>query len=240
MGVEAPADPRTQENRVEDLGKSLRQFRKTRRMTQTELANAVGVAPAYVSQIESSLRVPSLRVARRIAEVLHVELPALFGTHPAAALSQERLTDVEKLELLRTLVRGVEQDLESRPAHEDVECYPGARAARLSSTETVVVRSYAFAGGPANPVSISFAHDGKETVFCACGQAVVRVGSQERTLTAGDVFTFDAATPHGVFGREGTIVISAASPPPSTDRIRRTAGAGDGDGDGTGGGAASA
>ncbi len=219
---------------MEDLGKSLRLFRKTRRMTQTELANAVGVAPAYVSQIESSLRVPSLRVARRIAEVLHVELPALFGTHPATALSQERLSDVEKLEILGTLVRGVEQDLESRPAHEDVECYPGARAARLSSDEAVVVRSYAFTGASATPAA--FVHDGKETVFCACGQAFVRVGSQERMLTAGDVFTFDASTPHEVSGREGTIVISAASPPPSTDRLRRA----ERGGDGTGGGGTSA
>ncbi len=211
---------------MDDFGKSLRQFRKTRRMTQTELANAVGVAPAYVSQIESSLRVPSLRVARRIAEVLHVDLPALFGTHPAAALSHERLTDVEKLELLRTLVRGVEQDLEARPAHEDVECYAGARAARLWSTEAVAIRSYAFAAGPAAPVW--FAHDGKETVFCACGEAVVRVGSQERTLTAGDVHTFDASVPHAVSGREGTIVISAASPPPGLDRLQRSAGDGEG------------
>lgn len=222
MGVEAHAVPPNQESRVEDLGKALRQFRKTRRMTQTELANAVGVAPAYVSQIESSLRVPSLRVARRIAEVLHVELPALFGSHPMEALSRERLSDVEKLELLRTLVRGVEQDLESRPLLEDVECYPGTRAARLCADGDVAVRSYAFTGVAAG--SVMFAHEGEETVFCACGEAVVRVGTQERVLVAGDVFRFDSATPHGITGREGTILVSAASPPPAADRIRRTVG----------------
>src|SRR5262245_40608630 len=115
---------------MEDFGKVLRQFRKHRRMTQTELATAVGVAPAYVSQIESSLRVPSLRVARRIAEVLHVELPALL-TPVEDLASREHLSDVEKLELLRNLVRSIEHDLESKPASDDLESCPGARGVHL-------------------------------------------------------------------------------------------------------------
>lgn len=207
---------------MEDLGKALRQFRKTRRMTQTELANAVGVAPAYVSQIESSLRVPSLRVARRIAEVLHVELPALLGNRPADAISEERLSDAEKLELLRTLIRGVEQDLEARPVREDVECYAGSRAARLATRPEVAVRSYAFGSVPS--VDILHAHPGEETLFCACGHATVRVGGSVRTLKAGDVFRFDSREAHSVSGVEGTIVVSAASPPPTSDSMHRSAG----------------
>jgi len=49
---------------MEEFGKHLRSCRKQRRMTQTELARIVGVAPAYVSQIESSLRMPILKVAK--------------------------------------------------------------------------------------------------------------------------------------------------------------------------------
>ena len=69
---------------MEEFGKHLRYSRKQRRMTQTELAHIVGVAPAYVSQIESSLRMPSLKVAKRFADALGVELPALLGTAEAA------------------------------------------------------------------------------------------------------------------------------------------------------------
>ena len=68
---------------MDEFGKNLRFYRKQRRQTQTELANRVGVAPAYVSQIESALRMPSLKVARRFAEALNVELPVLLGTPEA-------------------------------------------------------------------------------------------------------------------------------------------------------------
>ena len=204
---------------MEELGRTLRQFRKTRRMTQTELASAVGVAPAYVSQIESSLRVPSLRVARRIAEVLQVELPALLGSTTSDPISEERLSDVEKLQLLRALMRGVEQDIESRPVREDVESYPGAKAARLASRPDLVVRSYAF-GEPGLPVILQ-QHDGQETVFCACGQALVRFEDEERTLEAGETFGFDARRPHTVTGRLGTVIISTAAPPPTAEGLQR-------------------
>ena len=204
---------------MDQLGKTLRQYRKTRRMTQTELATAVGVAPAYVSQIESSLRVPSLRVARRIAEVLHVELPALLGGTTADPIAEERLSDVEKLQLLRTLTRGVEQDLETRPVREDVETYPGSVAARLASRAGVVVRSYAF--GEPIPRTVLHRHHGFETVFCACGEAVVRFGSEERTLEPGDLVRFDASQPHTITGRLGTVVISTAEPPPTAETLER-------------------
>jgi transcriptional regulator with XRE-family HTH domain len=206
---------------VEAFGKTLRHYRKHRRMTQTELAGAVGVAPAYVSQIESSLRVPSLRVARRIAEVLHVELPALLGAEPERT-SPDRLTDGEKLEMLRSLVRSIEQDMEARPVREAVETYPGSKGARLGYTPELVVRSYAFRAAP--PVTQLHVHEGHETVHCACGRAFIRFDDgEERTLEAGDAFRFDASRPHVVLGAEGTIVVSTASPPPTAETLRRVA-----------------
>jgi hypothetical protein len=151
--------------------------------------------------------------------VLHVELPALLGTTTTDPIGRERLSDMEKLQLLRALTRGVEQDLESRPAREDVEAYPGARASRLALRPDVVVRSYVFAE-PALAVLLN-RHEGQETVFCACGQAVVRFGDEERSLAAGEVTRFDADRPHVVTGSAGTVVISTATPPPTTEGMRR-------------------
>jgi len=191
-------------------------------MTQTELAHAVGVAPAYVSQIESSLRVPSLRVARKIADVLHIELPVLL-TSTAERPPRDGLSDPERLEMLRTLARGVEQDLESRPVREDVERYPGSKGARLSSTAALVVRSYAFR----NLVAASHlhVHPGDETAYCACGHAWVCFEDAEHALEPGDLFRFDASRPHVLLGAEGTVVVSTASPPPTHESLRAQAAA---------------
>jgi transcriptional regulator with XRE-family HTH domain len=205
---------------VEDFGKTLRQYRKHRRMTQTELAASVGVAPAYVSQIESSLRVPSLRVARRIAEVLHVELPTLLGP-PGERVTGDHLSDVEKLEALRNLVRSVEHDLESRPEAESVEQYPGAAGVRLVSTSDYVVRAYAFAA--ASTPAFLHAHPGEELVYCASGRVHVLIDDEEHVLQAGGLLRFDAARMHVVFGEPGSTAISTASPPPAVESLQRLA-----------------
>lgn len=205
---------------VEDFGKVLRQFRKHRRMTQTELATAVGVAPAYVSQIESSLRVPSLRVARRIAEVLHVDLPALLS--PAEDIgSRDHLSDVEKLEVLQNLVRSIEHDLESRPAPEEVETCPGAKGVRLVATSSVAVRSYTFR--VASVPTFLHAHDGEETVYCASGRVRVRVDEEEHTLKPGEMLRFDPSRAHVVTGESGAVAVSTVMPPPTADTLRRIA-----------------
>jgi transcriptional regulator with XRE-family HTH domain len=205
---------------VEDFGKTLRQFRKQRRMTQTELAGSVGVAPAYVSQIESSLRVPSLRVVRRIAEVLHVELPTLLGP-PGERMMHDHLSDGEKLDALRGLMRSIEHDLETRPAAEEVEHYPGAAGARLFSSPAYVVRSYAFSD--VTSPAFLHAHPGEETVYCASGHVRVIVDAEEHELQVGGVLRLEATRPHTLLGEAGSTAISTAVPPPSVETLRRIA-----------------
>ncbi|MFN8176434.1 MAG: XRE family transcriptional regulator [bacterium] len=205
---------------MEEFGKTLRQYRKHRRMTQTELASAVGVAPAYVSQIESSLRVPSLRVARKIAEVLHVELPALLGP-PGERVTGDHLSDVEKLESLRTLVRSVEHDLESRPEAESVEQYPGAAGVRLVTTPDHVVRAYSFT--TASTPAVLQAHPGEEIVYCASGRVRVLIDDEEHVLHAGGLLRFDAGRMHIVIGEPGSTAVSTAAPPPAVESLQRLA-----------------
>lgn len=211
-----------EETRLRAFGPNLRQFRKSRRMTQTELATAVGVAPAYVSQIEASLRVPSLRVAQRLAQVLDVELPTLLGADVPES-RPGRLSDAERLEMLRALIRAVEDDRETRPPGEEVEAYPGAAASRLSVTRDEAVRSYVFETFAVNPRL--FSHEGRETVYCAAGRARVQFEDEAYSLEPGQVRSFDAARPHVVLGEPGTLVISTAVPPPSFESVQQIASA---------------
>jgi transcriptional regulator with XRE-family HTH domain len=94
------------------IGENIRFYRNLRRLTQTALARKVQVAPAYISQIEANQRVPSLKVTRRIANVLGIEMSVLVREADPRA-HEGRLSDSEKLDLLRTLIMAIEGESRS-------------------------------------------------------------------------------------------------------------------------------
>ncbi len=53
-------------------------FRSYRGLTQKQLAEAVGITPLYLSQIERGTRTGSVATLRAIADTLHVELDDLL------------------------------------------------------------------------------------------------------------------------------------------------------------------
>ena len=61
-----------------DLGMRLKKLRKKRGLSQSELAKLVGVTPSTISQVESSLILPSLPALIKMAEVLAVEMSSFF------------------------------------------------------------------------------------------------------------------------------------------------------------------
>ncbi len=197
---------------MEEFGKNLRFYRKQRRQTQTELASMVGVAPAYVSQIESALRMPSLKVARKFAECLNVELPVLLGT-PEATRTADHLTDSEKLEVLRGLMLSIEFDQDHRPDRLELERYPGARCVLVSESDERSVRLYTFVEAePGGAPSCRYSHPGSERLHCAAGRVRVLYGDDEHDLEAGETFEFDSTAPHVLSAEPGTVVVSTASP----------------------------
>jgi transcriptional regulator with XRE-family HTH domain len=206
---------------MEDFGRNVRFYRKQRRLTQTELATLVGVAPAYVSQIESALRMPSLKVARRFAESLDVDLPLLLGT-PETSQDADHRSDAEKLETLRGVVRAIEYDLENRPGRPTLETCHGARGLRLTETSEGTVRVFVFqAPAPAGPPDLRWSHPGLERLHCAAGEVRVHLGDDEITVVAaGDDFEFDAGIPHAISGVPDSVLVSTARTPISPDTLR--------------------
>lgn len=89
------------------IGENVRFYRNLRGLTQTSLARRVEVAPAYISQIEANQRVPSLKVTRKIAEILEIDLSVLLR-EADPRFAEGRLSDSEKLDLLRTLMISIE------------------------------------------------------------------------------------------------------------------------------------
>lgn len=63
----------------EDLGRAIAELRTQRGMTQHQLAEIVGLSPAYVSKIEagrtSSVLEHELRILRRLGARVAIEVP---------------------------------------------------------------------------------------------------------------------------------------------------------------------
>jgi transcriptional regulator with XRE-family HTH domain len=79
------------------IGKNIKFHRQLQEVSQTVLARAVGVAPAYISQIEAGLRRPSLKVLDRICAALDVRVSALLDEE--LPLTRERT-----IKMLRSLI----------------------------------------------------------------------------------------------------------------------------------------
>jgi transcriptional regulator with XRE-family HTH domain len=107
------------------IGKNIRTLRLLRGVTQTKLAQKVGVAPAYISQIESTIRVPSVRVTRRIAEALGTTVGTLLGENLESG-APSRLTKLEQIHLLKRLVLELEAELEADEAAAELNRKPAA------------------------------------------------------------------------------------------------------------------
>jgi len=59
------------------IGRRIANYRKSKRVTQSELAEAVGVSKGYIAAIEEGRR-PQIKTLARIAEFLNIKLELLF------------------------------------------------------------------------------------------------------------------------------------------------------------------
>lgn len=101
------------------IGKNIKILRQMQGVTQTRLAEAVGVAPAYISQIESMIRVPSVKVTHRIAEALGTTVGTLLGENPETS-TEGRLSKLEQIHLLKRLVLELESELQEEADEDEV------------------------------------------------------------------------------------------------------------------------
>ncbi|KKR49642.1 MAG: Transcriptional regulator, XRE family [Candidatus Curtissbacteria bacterium GW2011_GWA1_40_16] len=60
------------------LAEKIKKLRKVKRMTQVELAVAIGLSPSYVAAIEQATRQPSLKTLKKLARVLGTRVTDLI------------------------------------------------------------------------------------------------------------------------------------------------------------------
>lgn len=61
------------------FGKRLRYLRRSKDMTQEQLAEAAGISVEFVSNIERGVNAPSFETIEKIAQVLRVPIQELFN-----------------------------------------------------------------------------------------------------------------------------------------------------------------
>jgi transcriptional regulator with XRE-family HTH domain len=194
------------------IGENIRFYRNLRSLTQTALAKKVQVAPAYISQIEANQRVPSLKVTRRIANVLGIEMSVLVREADPRA-QEGRLSDSEKLDLLRTLIMAIEGESRAESAgSNDVASVEsrGFVATEIHSEPAYCVVLREFTG------SVSFGREVEDsTAECHVvleGKVRTPEPAPGRTLEAGASVSLAGPGEDRLSGMRGARVLSVYSP----------------------------
>jgi transcriptional regulator with XRE-family HTH domain len=62
-----------------NLGHNVKILRATKQISQKQLANLIGVTPAYLSMIENNSKKPSLSLVEKICKTLEIPLNIFFS-----------------------------------------------------------------------------------------------------------------------------------------------------------------
>lgn len=84
----------------EFVGKRVRELRKSRKMSQEQLAERIGSDPRHVSRIELGQNFPMPEMLDKLAAALDVELPELFDFRQ---YEEKDVSEEEFLNMLKTL-----------------------------------------------------------------------------------------------------------------------------------------
>ena len=177
-----------------NLGNHVRLTRRSRDLSQRELARRVGVSNGTISQIESGNSDPSFSLLMKILDGLGVSITDFFDediTHQEKIFfTQEDLVDIGSGNL-KFMQLG--PHLEGRAMQMLKELYPvGASTGKKKLT-----------------------HTGEEAGFVLRGRIEIKVGDEVRILKEGEAYYFSSTVPHSFrnVGNEECELISCCTPP---------------------------
>ncbi len=177
-----------------DIGKRIRELRKSYGYSQRELAARAGLTHGAISFIERDKISPSVGNLRKILDAFSVTLSDFFSGEPISRgkvfFRKEDLVEVGGggISLLQ-----VGEDLHDRPLQILSEHYEvGAETA-----------------------SEPYSHQGYEGGIVISGSIEVTVGGETETLGPGDAYLFSSRIPHRFHnpGPDTAVVVSVNTPP---------------------------
>jgi len=184
------------------LGAKIRQHRKARGLTLTEMAEQCGISPSFLSQIERDKANPSVATLKTIARVFGVSLGSFFeekdstGEHPQPA---ETLAKVVRADQRKLLI------------------YPGSgiRNELLSPDLQRAIQLMWIVMPPGTDTGDFLVHEGEECGIVLQGTVEIWVGDECHILNAGDAIYHPSSVPHRSrnIGKVDVIMVGAITPP---------------------------
>ena len=191
--------------RLENLGDEIRQLRKVRGLTLTQMAQATGKSVGFLSQVERNITRPSVAAMQRISEALGIHIGWFFPGDDAAQDQDEKQFIVRKgnrrrlsyTALSNTDYLGLHDHLLSTNLN-------GRLALGISRYEP-----------GASTGDDSYNHEGEEAGLVLSGVLELSIDGEIYMLEEGDSFSFDSKLDHRFRNPseiEDTIVVWANSP----------------------------
>jgi transcriptional regulator with XRE-family HTH domain len=154
-----------------DLGQRVKGLRLKKGLSQTELAQLVGVTPSTISQVESNMIYPSLPGLLKMAEILSVEVSSFFqeksGNKRRVVFTPQEAVAVKFQELPEGSVSGkllTPVDIETKAEPYLIEIPP---------YQTIAAHF--------------FVHKGEEMGYLLDGELYIKLGKENFTLRTGEV-----------------------------------------------------
>jgi transcriptional regulator with XRE-family HTH domain len=170
---------------VEEVGKRLKDVRRQKDMTLKEVAEASGMSPTHISEIERGKTSPTVGALRKIATALGKDTAYFVEDKPLPRVSVVKKEDRESVLL---------------PGFNDTFLTAKALTTGIPAGRVNVVMIDHEKGG----TRLSQVHDGEEAILVLKGEARVKVGTEEFTVGAGDCLHFSAKLEHSAeFTGEG-------------------------------------
>ena len=179
------------------LGARLRSAREAKSMSLRALANAVGVSPSLLSQVETGKTQPSVSTLYAVVSELGISTDELLGLVDAVPESRPAPPPSPAPQASpMTRVRTVVQRATDNPV---IEMENGVRWERLAiaAEDTTEALHVTYEAGASSSIEGKLMrHFGVEHAYILEGELTVRLRFEEHVVRAGDSLVFDAETPH--------------------------------------------
>jgi transcriptional regulator with XRE-family HTH domain len=88
-----------------NIGSRIAELRKQKELSQTDFAKTVGVSREMIGRYERNEVMPSIEVAKKIADALDVSLDYLAGESKQASFDKQTLSLIHEIEELEPTVK---------------------------------------------------------------------------------------------------------------------------------------
>lgn len=178
---------------VQDLGAKVRQLRKSRGYSLSELARVTGYDQGFLTSIENGAVQPQLGTMIRLSKALEGALGSLIAGEGDQAYAITRREDRKSVS--RSTTAKGSQELYSYKS-----LAPEVRGRHM---EPLVVKL------KENPDEETSVHEGEEFIFVLEGQVLLRLGQDRFELNPGDCVYYQSTQSHLVAAKQHSATILA-------------------------------